>query len=591
MKAKLLSLAIAVALTSSFAQAQTISTIEEYNAQLPLWGVTWAPGAQAVNGYYPTFYTGFAMRSQFPERIHVRTSRGNQTRVTIILDDITLTDYLFDLNKRHEFYRKMTTGPNARLNINPSGAKFVPQASLFSQIVESPTYGIRDFVLAATQGAHSSEAIYNKGLSTLTSLNPGRVFFLRFDLKNEFSKWKTEVVTKTGGDISKITSNAQETIIAINGLLFGRVNYTQKPSAEVMQKLTTALTAAVGNASEDEFTAAALDLFKAVTGKKYDFQVLNSVGQWQKALLCGPGHCFLSYPEFTTVYPTGSAEAYGRDEYGNTINQYATPGLWQFLSRAGKHDVDNIRNEPYYGWAPKMDYEAIGNGFHNPAVRFWGPAKAVKQVIGMPDAHNTLWSVKRGGVSHGCLRLPLGHVWELRHLFPVENDKMTQVHFFGNHSADFDIFDIDGNGTREVMGVEYLVSYGLQGASGLSRREGADLQISNDNKIGFYTALYGAKKVFERNDDNSLVFVNPKISMPSHLDFKKKSVATRVTAEGRFPLYEQIYEKEKVQFYTTGAINKGLIRLMGRVKGCAPTTDKNLCGEAAFDQEAKGYLR
>lgn len=590
-KVKTLALVLSMSLTAATAGAQAISTITEYNAQLPLWGVTWAPGAQAVNGYYPTFYTGFAMRSQFPERIHVRTARGNQTRVTIILDDTTISDYAFDLAKRHEFYRKMTQGPGARLNVAPSGAKFVPQLQLFSQIVESPTYGILPFVASAKAGAESSEAIYNKGLSLLTELNPGRVFFLRFDLSKEFNTWKENLRASSGGDVAKITGNPQQTIIALNSMLFGRVNYAQKPSAEIVQKLSNTLALGFNGASQDEYNAAAIDLFKAITGGKYDFRVLNSVGQWQKALLCGPGHCMLSYPEFTTIYPTGSAESSVSDEFGNRINHFYTPGLWQFLSRAGKHDVDNIRNEPYYGWAPKMDFEAIGNGFHNPAVRFWGPSSAVKNVLGMPANHNTLWSVKRGGVSSGCLRLPLGHTWELRHLFPVENEKMTQVMFFGNLSQDFDVYDINGDGALEVMGVEYLVSYGLQGASGLARREGADLQISNNSKLDFYASLYGRRGVYELTAKDTLVFVNPRVSHPSHLDFKKKAVSTRQVLEGRFPLYEQIYEKDKVQFYTTGDINKPLIRLMGRVKGCAPSTDKNLCGEAAFDKEAKGYLR
>src|SRR5690606_5245346 len=106
-------------------------------------------------------------------------------------------------------------------------------------------------------------------------------------------------------------------------------------------------------------------------------------------------------------------------------------GLWQFVSRRNIA-VDNIRDEQYYGWIPKMDYQVIGNGFHNPAVRFANVAKDVKVAMGIQPDHTTFWSVKRGGVSSGCLRLAAGHAWELRHIFPVEDAKMAQVHFFGN---------------------------------------------------------------------------------------------------------------------------------------------------------------
>src|SRR5690606_18463326 len=131
------------------------------------------------------------------------------------------------------------------------------------------------------------------------------------------------------------------------------------------------------------------------------------------------------------------------------------------------------------------------------------------------DGHNTLWSVKRGGVSHGCLRLPLGHIWEMRHIFPVENEKMTRIHFFGNSPQDFDLYDVDGNGQPEVMGVEYMISYDLKGASGLSKREGANLEIETKDKLSFYGRLYGSKNVFTLGEREEFLFSNPSVSLPS----------------------------------------------------------------------------
>lgn len=575
----------------SFAVNPVITSIQDYNQTLPLWGTSWKAGSGAMNGYYPSFYTGFAMRSQFPERIHVRTARGNQTRLTVVLDEQTIKDYLFDLTKRYSFYRRMTAVPGAPLNLAPASAQFIPQLASFNQIIETPTYGILPFVQNAAAGGQTAEAVYSKSLNVLSQLNPGRIFFIRLDLNNEFSKWKAQVQAASAGNSAKILGDSTAVISAINTLVFGRINYTEKPTAEVLSKLKTAIDAAINNAPAEEFTAASLNLFKAVTGKKYAIKVVNSNGQFQDAIQCSSTSCVLGYPEFTAIYPTGSAISFTNDDFGNKITSFATPGLWQFLSRS-YHEIDNIRKEPYYGYVPKMDYEGAGNGFHNPAVRFYGPSSAVKKTLGVEATHNTLWAVKRGGVSHGCLRMPSGHVWEMRHIFPVENSKATKVMFFGSRSKDFDLFDIDGNGQPEVMGVEYFISYGLSGADGLASREGAGLEINADKKLDFYTTLYGSRNVFTVVNGTQFVFQNPRVSMPSYLDFKKKTVKAVQSLTGNFPLYEQTYEKDKIQLYAIGDMaskrNKDIVRLMGRIRGCAPTSDKQQCGEVAFDNEMRG---
>src|SRR5690606_25298816 len=103
------------------------------------WGVAWKSGSGAVNGYFPSFYTGFALRSQSPERIHVRVSRGNQTRVSVILDDRNLIDYLYDLKKRYEFYNSVK---DRMVRMAPLAT---PQLDYFNQILESPEYRILEF--------------------------------------------------------------------------------------------------------------------------------------------------------------------------------------------------------------------------------------------------------------------------------------------------------------------------------------------------------------------------------------------------------------------------------------------------------------
>jgi hypothetical protein len=548
-------------------------TINDYNQQLPVWGTSWD------GGYRPSFYTGFAARQQNPERIHIRTARGNQTRVSVILDEQTLADYTFDLAKRYSFYKKAQKSV-----ISNTSGDVLPQLNSFYKVVESGVYGILPF---AAQGASASdEQLTAKGLEVLTALNPGRVFNIRLDLAAEFAKWKAQARENSSwANAGYLASNPKDAVTAINTLVFGRVNYTGKPDSALLGKV--AALAALAQTDDSSYTLAAVDLFKELTGRKYDIKVLEN-GRFEKAIRCeSAANCTLSYPEFTAIYPTGSAESFTKDKFGNTIANFATPGLWSFVSR-GARNVDNIRDESYYGWIPKMDFEAIGNGFHNPAVRFFKLNRGIRDALNVPASHSQMWLVKRGGVSHGCLRLPAGHVWEMRQILPVEDAKMVQVNFFGNSSTDFDIYDIDGNGSPELMGVDYLVNYDARGA-----REVGAIETNVDSpggKLDFYKRLYGANGVFTLQGEANYSFQNPAVSLPSYLDYQKKSVQTRITIKGSVPLYEAAYEQDKIQFYNA-SINKMAIRLMGRVRGCAPNANKQSCGEASFDKEAAGIVR
>lgn len=578
-------------LSSALSQTKKINTIDDYNQELPLWGVAWGAGSTAITGrYYPSFYTGFAIRSEYPQRIHVRLSRGNQTRVTVILDEKTISDYAFDLNKRYQIYKSIVA--NKAIDISPTGAAIIPQMDYFSQIIESDTYGIQSFVNSAKNGSETEKSIYAKNLQLLKTLNPDRFFDLKINLKSEFLKWKSYLQNILNTTDANIADDPHKAIIALNSLVWGRINVTDAPSSEIQKKLKATLSLINGN--ESEFLTSARDLFIAVTADKYNFKVLDSSGNWSSAIQCQDiNQCYLSYPEFTAIYPTGSVKSFVSDKFGNKIPSFASPGLWKFLDDNASGAVDNIRTEGFYGWIPKMDYEDIANGFHNPAVLFGHINRSVQDNLGIHPDQDKLWTVMRGGVSHGCSRLPAGHAWEMRHIFPVENSKMTQVYFFNNNPQDFDLYDIDGDGQLEIMGVEYLISYDLAGTSDIARREGKDLEISKDKKLNFYSRLYGTKNVYKLTSDSQLVFINPPLSMPSYLDLNKKSVSTRFTIQGEYKLYEQTYEKDKIQFYTTpgSGVNKTVVRLLGRVRGCAPSADKQQCGETSFDTEANKVIK
>ncbi|MGE3261600.1 MAG: hypothetical protein AB7K68_07475 [Bacteriovoracia bacterium] len=604
---KFVSLVGALALSAGWlSNAQAAFTIDDLNASLPVWGTTWTAGNNAIGGYYPSFYTGFAPRVSTPSRIHIRLARGNNTRISVILDEQTASDYLFDLVKRYKFYKNVTSRVGATTIVNTAidskSAAFLPQLSNFNKIIESDAYGILPFVERANSGATSREEIYAKGLATITALNPGRIYTIRLNLTNEFRKWKSQIramLANQADTTAFFAKNPGQTVIAIDSLVWGRVNYIAKPTPEVMAKLVTLAEMAKLDGNEDEFVLNALDLFKTLTGNKYQTrQFVN--GRWENLIQCtSAASCLLAYTEFTTIYPTGTVVEKTRDQFGNSISSFGTTGLWKFLSRSYA-DFDNIRQEPYYAWIPKMDYEGIGNGFHNPGVRNW-TSKAVRAALNIPANHQTLWAVMRGGVSHGCSRLASGHAWEMRSILPSQNSVATQVYTFMQDPKDFDVYDIDGDGKPEVMGVKYSISYGTQAASGLANREGKDLDIAERGKLKFYTTLYGAKNVFTVTEDGTYLFNNPGVSVPSYLDFQKRGMKTRMVVNGVLPLYEQEYERDKIQLYlpsdTSGleeisnsALSKRIVRLMGRIRGCAPFSDKEACGENAFDREANQII-
>lgn len=577
---------------ASFTHAMSI---EEYNEQLPVWGVSWTAGEGAINGYYPSFYTGFAPRMQEPNRIHIRVSRGNQTRVSLILDEQTIYDYLYDLKARADFYNSLVA--DGFININPAKASIVPHLENFNAVLNS---GLLQPLADFEARKISKEDLYAESLKALKKLNSVRVFDVNIDLAREFLKWREQSVTQASSSIA--TSSTQEAMVLVNKMLLGRVNLTRKLNTQELSQLAN-LIDQVQVLSDEGFVKSAYELFESVTDGKYDIQILSASGQFVNAKSCKSlESCSLTYTEFTTIYPTGSLKAQISDKFKHRINQFATAGLANFTDGGSRSAVDNIRSEPYYGFAPKMDYEEIGNGFHNPAVRLW-PNASQKKSLGIPGSQSAFWSVKRGGVSSGCLRLPLGHVWELRQILPVENSKMKQVFWFGNNSSDFDIYDLTGEGQASLMGVQYYISYELKGSAGLDKREGQGLEASAD-LIDYYSKLFG-RNMF---DKNTVTVVNPSISIQTVEDFftrqSRGRVKTSYTLEGSYPLYEQSYEKDKIQLYTsklkgfnsglTGggskSLSKRFVRLIGRTKGCAPFSNPESCGVKAFEDEKKQIL-
>jgi hypothetical protein len=115
-------------------------------------------------------------------------------------------------------------------------------------------------------------------------------------------------------------------------------------------------------------------------------------------------------------------------------------------------------------------------------------------------------------------------------------------------SNHFDVFDIDGNGTPEVMGVKYFYAYSLNGKK-------PDKMRAPSDRRGFYQWLY--KEGYRYDDQDRVIFEEVSIS---------KFIGNRAE-EGRsykqIALYEADYSPENIQFFEIKPIH--FVRELRRV--------------------------
>src|SRR5262249_45755266 len=148
----------------------------------------------------------------------------------------------------------------------------------------------------------------------------------------------------------------------------------------------------------------------------------------------------------------------------------------------------------------------VGTNMHNAFHTLWWqmetartsflPAtwRSVDRGDGQPFRY--LWLLSRGPMSHGCTHVNAGHIAELRQLLPVGTDELAAVDVFYNQSPLYDVFDIDGDGTPEVMGVAYFVAYELN-----DTERGVPIALRAPiERHGYYDWLYGGDLTFDAGD-------------------------------------------------------------------------------------------
>ncbi len=486
-------------------------------------------GSQPAQGVYfywyePSFYAGFAPRIQDPARAHIELARGNQVRMTMVLADGDVDDYLEDLIVRHKTYQELIDQGSMRLKTNKAYEAFV-------SAIQSA--GVTDLVTSKeTLGA---DEYHRKSIEVIERLNPGRVFHIAIPVTKLISDWHTLLSALTTDQISQ-TTTALDTA---NAVLPGRVNLYQL-SPELQTSLKQAWDQAHAGASDAaEFRSATINFLQQATGDRYLISD-DSV----KAL------------EFTSIYPVGTAQDWVTYK-GRRIPAFGVHGVWHLIPRIhGKGYmgmVDYLSKNPGYGFIPMLGYQyASGsayNSMHNAGVRsnLGGThflPKEWRNVSGERDPskkYQNLWIVSRGPTSHGCTRMGSGHVSEVRHELPVSSEVMEKVAYYRNLPQCYDVFDIDGDGSPEVMGVKYYLAYSTTGHTPKSA-------YAQNKREPYYEWMYGDN--IHYNPDSSAVL--KEVLTCRFVGIKKAQEAQTYT---ELPLYEAEYIPEPIQFYLTKPVD------------------------------------
>jgi hypothetical protein len=466
----------------------------------------------------PSFYTGFAPRCQEPKNIHIHVGRGNQVRVTLVLSNQVIDSYLPDLALRVHVYDELIKKSRIKLTQNMAFEKF-------SQIIKDQNI----VKLAREKNGMDPQTYREVSLQILEKLNPGKVFHIKIDFDRQMRRWASQLapfLTKK--------PTIQESLNLINNMLPTRIWVTEL-SWRLKDKLQNAITL-YGIYEEDNKSImawksvyrAAAALFKAATNDVYPLH-----GK------------MLDFHEFTAVYPIGTLNQTAVYD-GRKIPLYPCPGKRNLIEHQRTKVVDHIPDKACYGYLPWLPYMHVGKTLHNSFHTLWFQDLTKRNTfIPKEWKQNTkgsrtgkpyprLWLLSRGPMSHGCTHVNAGHISELRQMLPSSEKLLPQVVTYRNKSNHFDVFDIDGDGQPEVMGVKYFHAYSLKRKKPYKRRAPAD-------RKSFYKWLY--VNGYRYDADGGLVFDQAPTSR-----FVRKNAYKGETYEN-IPLYEADYTPETIQFY------------------------------------------
>ncbi|HVN86656.1 MAG TPA: hypothetical protein VMW17_17620 [Candidatus Binatia bacterium] len=503
-----LALGVALARCSAFAALEATDTT---------WDGSEPPQGVYFHWYEPSFYTGFAPRTQDPQRLHIRLSRGNQVRVTVVLGDQELDAYLDDLLTRRQTYQELIDAKVIELTTNREYERFVAKLEQ-AGVAEA----------AKSRDASAPNAYRQKSVEIMGTLNPERVFHIKMPVDKVVASWHAQLAGMSAEDMS---STAKQ-LDAANAILPGRVNVYQL-SPELASSLSRAVELARTEKPDSpafrELAAAFLD--RATNGH---YRVRDG---------------FVDAVEFTAIYPAGTIDATTTYK-GERLPEFGVSGVWPLIPRTQGRGitgmVDYLSPNPGYGFITMLPYEHAGgivyNAFHNAGVRCGLGATPFlpsdwRKVMGERDGkkpYQNLWIISRGPTSHGCTRLASGHMSELRQIVPSESTVLERLPTFRSLPQCYEVFDIQGNGSPAVMGVQYYLAY--------KNRDHTPIRSYVTNRRApFYHWLYGD---------------NITMGDVGHASLKQVPVcryrlkkAEEVETLTNVPLYEAKFAPEPIQFY------------------------------------------
>jgi hypothetical protein len=455
----------------------------------------------------PTFYTGFAPRTFDTHRIHVHLGRGNQLRVTVVLADDVIAEYARDLLVRYRTYRALVDEGRLVLTQNVGFEDF--------------EHAVREIdlegLVAAERGL-APGALRERNLALLERLNPGRVFRIQMPVDDLVRRWTTGVRPEDG------TADARRKLELVNAMLPTRLWVTSldAPTSRDVEALVHRTVAG------QDVRPAFLALLAKVSGGIYPVE----------------GDA-VRFAEFTAIYPVGTWNDFA-SWHGRKIPSYATPGRRTLTTHQRTGTVDHIPDDQSYSYFPWIPYIHIGPRMHDALHTLWWQMPMDEAPGFIPATWRTvdrgsregkpfryLWLLSRGPMSHGCTHVNGGHISELRQILPPRTEELYDVDVFINRSELYDVFDIDGDGTPEVMGVKYFIAYSLDD-------KWPDRLRAPNERRAYYDWLYagdlgwkGDRGVFASVEDGRFT--------------------DRVVTDGfeyrDILLYEAEYEPERLQFY------------------------------------------
>ncbi len=483
-----------------------------------VWDGTEMPPGVLFYWYEPSFYTGFAPRTQDPSRAHIQLSRGNQLRVTLVLGPEELDNYADDLMLRYSTYQQLLDKEIISLTVNKEYERF-------TEALEQN--GVKE--LAASRTSIEPDAYRQQSAELIAALNPGRAFHVQMPLKRILSDWHQHLAGLTEQGLSDEVVRLD----AANAILPGRVNlYVLTPQQQELLEAAATLARQGAGPEDPEFAARAGEFLQAATLGHYPVKDGK-----------------IDVIEFSRIYPVGTLQAMVKYKQWK-LSSFGVTGIWHLIPRKeGRGQlgmVDYLSPNPGYGYIPLLQYQhATGvyyNAFHNAGVRTQLNAarfvpKEWKHIPGERNpekAYQNLWIASRGPASHGCTRLPSGGMTELRHMLPSSSELLEKVATFRNLPQCYERFDIDGNGTPEVMGIKYYLAFAGKGHTPTNA-------YAPNNRKDFYAWLYGDNVSY--NEDDSAVI---KDTQTCRFVGKKAKEAESFANQ---PLYEAEYYQDQIQFY------------------------------------------